>query len=93
MELDMDALPAASRYKIMTSTITPRPIAWVTTKSLDGQVNAAPFSFFNAMGGDPPTVVLGLMRRIDASPKDTAANILATGEFVVTWSANRTALR
>jgi flavin reductase (DIM6/NTAB) family NADH-FMN oxidoreductase RutF len=83
MELDMSALPAASRYKIMTSTITPRPIAWVTTKSPDGQVNAAPFSFFNAMGGDPPTVVLGMMRRLDASPKDTAANILATGEFVV----------
>jgi flavin reductase (DIM6/NTAB) family NADH-FMN oxidoreductase RutF len=83
MELDMETLPASSRYKIMTSTITPRPIAWVTTKSVDGQVNAAPFSFFNAMGGDPPTVVLGLMRRIDASPKDTAANILATGEFVV----------
>jgi flavin reductase (DIM6/NTAB) family NADH-FMN oxidoreductase RutF len=83
MELDMAALPAASRYKIMTSTITPRPIAWVTTRSPEGEVNAAPFSFFNAMGGDPPTVVLGLMRRIDASPKDTAANILATGEFVV----------
>jgi flavin reductase (DIM6/NTAB) family NADH-FMN oxidoreductase RutF len=83
MELDMGALPASSRYKIMTSTITPRPIAWVTTRSADGQVNAAPFSFFNAMGGDPPTVVLGMMRRADASPKDTAANILATGEFVV----------
>lgn len=83
MQLDMRALPVSRRYKVMTSAVTPRPIAWVTTRSAEGGVNAAPFSFFNTMGADPPTVVLGLMRRADAGPKDTAANILATREFVV----------
>ena len=59
MLFDMDALPAQERYKILTATIVPRPIAWITTLSRDGIVNAAPFSFFNMMGNDPPTVAIG----------------------------------
>ncbi|MGD9863679.1 MAG: flavin reductase family protein [Pseudodonghicola sp.] len=70
-------------YKLMTATITPRPIAWVTTRSVDGVVNAAPYSFFNMMGHEPPTVALGLLRDPDKGLKDTAENIAATGEFVV----------
>ncbi|TDK48101.1 flavin reductase family protein [Antarcticimicrobium luteum] len=70
-------------YKLMTATITPRPIAWVTTRSADGVVNAAPYSFFNMMGHEPPTVALGLLRDPDKGLKDTAENISATGEFVV----------
>src|SRR5581483_1812961 len=83
MEFDMHAVPAIDRYKLMVSTVTPRPIAWVTTRASDGRVNAAPYSFFNAIGGDPPMVVLGLMRRPDKTLKDTAANIAETQEFVV----------
>jgi flavin reductase (DIM6/NTAB) family NADH-FMN oxidoreductase RutF len=83
MEFDMAALPKASRYKIMSSCITPRPIAWVTTLSSDGLVNAAPFSFFNMMGDDPPTVVLGLLQHGEQRLKDTAYNIRENGEFVV----------
>lgn len=82
MQFDMRALPPLDRYKLLTSSVTPRPIAWVTSRSPDGRNNAAPYSFFNAMGNDPPVVVLGLLRRPDGTPKDTAANILETGEFV-----------
>ncbi|MBP7340355.1 flavin reductase family protein [Niveispirillum sp.] len=83
MRFDMRALPPAARYKIMTSAITPRPIAWVTTLSAEGVRNAAPFSFFNMVGDDPPLVALGLMHRPDGRLKDTTANILETGEFTV----------
>ncbi len=82
MQFDMEHLDPDSRYKILTATVTPRPIAWITTQSADGVVNAAPYSFFNAMGQDPPTVTVGLLRGASGF-KDTAANILDTGEFVV----------
>lgn len=83
MQFDLRTLPKEGRYKIMSSAIAPRPIAWVTTLSADGVPNAAPYSFFNMMGDDPPTIVLGLLRGGSGLPKDTAANIIATGEFVV----------
>lgn len=83
MQFDFSELPQAARYKIMGSAITPRPIAWVTTLSVAGIANAAPYSFFNMMGDDPPTLALGLLRRASGGHKDTAANILETGEFVV----------
>ncbi|MNJ94415.1 Flavin reductase like domain protein [compost metagenome] len=83
MQFDMEQLSADKRYKLLTATVTPRPIAWVTSQSVDGVVNAAPFSFFNVMGHEPPTVTLGLLRKADGGYKDTAANIMATGEFVI----------
>lgn len=83
MQFDMEQLSADNRYKLLTATVTPRPIAWVTSKSVDGIVNAAPFSFFNVMGHEPPTVTLGLLRRAGGGYKDTAENIMATGEFVI----------
>jgi flavin reductase (DIM6/NTAB) family NADH-FMN oxidoreductase RutF len=82
MLFDMESLPAQDRYKILTATVTPRPIAWVTTVSEDGVVNAAPYSFFNVMGHEPPTIALGVLGGAGRL-KDTAANILASGEFVV----------
>ncbi|HKU09234.1 MAG TPA: flavin reductase family protein [Bradyrhizobium sp.] len=82
MLFDMEKLEAQNRYKILASTVTPRPIAWVTTLSEDGIVNAAPYSFFNALGHEPPTLALGLLAG-KGRFKDTATNILATGEFVV----------
>ena len=82
MIFDMETLEAQNRYKILTATVTPRPIAWITTLSASGVVNAAPFSFFNVMGHEPPTVAIGLLAGSERF-KDTAANILDTGEFVV----------
>lgn len=83
MEFDFSKVPGPDRYKLMGSSITPRPIAWVTTVSRKGLRNAAPYSFFNMMGADPPLIVLGMMRRPDGTHKDSAANILETEEFVV----------
>ncbi|WP_376095091.1 flavin reductase family protein [Roseomonas sp. CCTCC AB2023176] len=91
MFFDFGALPADIRYKVLTSTVTPRPIAWVTTRREDGVVNAAPYSFFNVMGQDPPTLVLGLLRDPKRGFKDTAANILDSGEFVVNLVPERLA--
>jgi flavin reductase (DIM6/NTAB) family NADH-FMN oxidoreductase RutF len=70
-------------YKLLVATIGPRPIAWVTTKDVDGSVNAAPFSFFNAMSGNPPVVAFGIGGRGPGDVKDTGGNIRRTGEFVV----------
>lgn len=81
--LDLDRMSAAERYKLLTAVVIPRPIAWVTTISATGVVNAAPYSFFNVFGQDPAVVILGLEHRADGSPKDTERNIDATGEFVV----------
>jgi len=84
MLFDFASVPAASRYKLMTATIVPRPIAWVVSQSADGRVNAAPFSFFNAMCADPPVIAIGIGGSTAAGEvKDTAANIRATGQFTV----------
>lgn len=83
MLFEFDKIAPEIGYKLLTSTITPRPIAWISTLGLNGVVNAAPFSFFNAMGHTPPTVAIGLLRDAARGWKDTARNILDTGEFVV----------
>jgi flavin reductase (DIM6/NTAB) family NADH-FMN oxidoreductase RutF len=70
-------------YKLLVATIGPRPVAWVTTQDVDGTVNAAPFSFFNAMSGDPPVVAFGIGGRGPGDVKDTGGNIRRTGQFVV----------
>ncbi|MFM2035559.1 MAG: hypothetical protein RL459_824 [Pseudomonadota bacterium] len=82
-EIDFEELSAYERYKLMASLIVPRPIALVTTLGVHGVVNAAPFSMFNMVGEDPPIVMLSVNRLTDGRLKDTAANILATEEFVV----------
>ena len=66
----------------MVSTIVPRPIAWVVTQSAEGVVNAAPYSFFNGVGGDPPLVSVSVEGR-GGGRKDTAVNIRDCGQFVV----------
>lgn len=83
MRWQLDQVPEAIAYKILAATVIPRPIAWVVTQDGAGRVNAAPYSFFNVMGSAPPTVVLGLMADPVRGFKDTARNILETGEFVV----------
>lgn len=83
MEYDPHAIDVGDRYKLLCGLVTPRPIALVTTMNHDGSLNAAPFSFFNVIGHDPPLVVLGFDCRADGEPKDTVRNIRQTGEFVV----------
>ena len=81
--LKVDALQPHDCYKLLTAIIVPRPIAFVSTLSDAGLVNAAPYSFFNMFAEAPPTIVLGLSWRPDTSLKDTTANIRRSGEFVV----------
>ena len=83
MELDLETQFADRAYQILASLVTPRPIAFVTTMSLDGKINAAPFSFFNLLGADPPILAIAPGDRDDGTPKDTARNISLTHEFVV----------
>jgi flavin reductase (DIM6/NTAB) family NADH-FMN oxidoreductase RutF len=83
MELDLLGEHADRAYAVLASIITPRPIAWVTTLNEDGSVNAAPFSFFNMFGDDPPLVIFAPGDRPSGQPKDTALNCRRTGEFVV----------
>jgi flavin reductase (DIM6/NTAB) family NADH-FMN oxidoreductase RutF len=87
VEVDPKARDARQNYHFLTSAIIPRPIAWVTTLDpVTGIVNAAPFSWFQAVCADPPMVMLALQRRADGSPKDTTRNIRASREFVVNVS-------
>ena len=83
MDIDFTAITAYQRYKLMASLIVPRPIALITTINAAGVVNAAPFSMFNMLGEEPPIVMISVNRLQDNALKDTAANIVRTGEFVV----------
>ena len=83
MQIDPAHLDLRAIYRLMTSVVVPRPIAWVSTLSPDGITNAAPFSYFQALGGKPPTILIAVGNRRDGEPKDTRRNIEATGEFVV----------
>jgi flavin reductase (DIM6/NTAB) family NADH-FMN oxidoreductase RutF len=69
-------------YRLMISILVPRPIAWVSTCGADGTLNLAPFSFFNGVGGVPPTIMVSIGQR-QGRPKDSLRNIQETGEFVV----------
>lgn len=83
MELDLVGEHAERAYPLLASLVTPRPIAWVTTLNPDGTVNAAPFSFFNVLGSEPPIVGFCPGDRGDGTPKDTVRNIRRAHEFVV----------
>jgi flavin reductase (DIM6/NTAB) family NADH-FMN oxidoreductase RutF len=83
MLFDFAAIGPENAYKLLISTVVPRPIAWVTTQDVDGTLNAAPFSFFNAVSGNPPVVVIGIGGRAPGDVKDTGGNIRRTGQFVV----------
>jgi flavin reductase (DIM6/NTAB) family NADH-FMN oxidoreductase RutF len=71
-------------FDYLLGGVAPRPIALVSTLSADGEPNLAPFSFFNAFGGNPPTVAFSpSRRRRDGTTKDTYHNLMATKECVI----------
>ena len=70
-------------YKLATSLIVPRPIAWVGTRSRDGIDNLAPFSYFMGVSTQPPSIAISVARGRKGQLKDTAANVLETSEFTV----------
>jgi flavin reductase (DIM6/NTAB) family NADH-FMN oxidoreductase RutF len=79
---DPRLLDRRQRNHLINGLIYPRPIAWVSTIASDGTRNLAPFSFFNAFSFNPPTVGVSPGSR-QGMPKDTLANVRATGEFVI----------
>jgi flavin reductase (DIM6/NTAB) family NADH-FMN oxidoreductase RutF len=83
MILDFSALKPRDAYAWMISTILPRPIAWVSTISLDGRTNLAPFSFFQGVTSNPPTLLFCPVNTRDGTKKDTVRNIEQVPEFVV----------
>ena len=91
MLFDFAAIPPRERYKLLISTITPRPVAWVVSQNPQGHLNAAPFSFFNAFSGEPPVVGIGISSHEPGRPKDTRHNISETRQFVVNLVSEETA--
>lgn len=82
MEVDLERQPERA-FGLLAGLVVPRPIALVTTIGSDDIVNAAPFSFFNVLGSEPPIVGFCPGDREDGTPKDTARNIRANHQFVV----------
>ncbi|MEJ2378889.1 MAG: flavin reductase family protein [Pseudolabrys sp.] len=83
MQIDPASHSGADNYKLLTNIVIPRPIAWITTQDQGGVVNLAPFSFFNAVAGNPLYVIVSIDKNDSGGLKDTARNIVANREFVV----------
>jgi flavin reductase (DIM6/NTAB) family NADH-FMN oxidoreductase RutF len=82
MIVDPKAVSTGAMYQHMIASIVPRPIAFVTTVNAAGRVNAAPFSYFNAISSNPPLIGFSCNLRSGA-PKDTLRNIREVPELVV----------
>jgi flavin reductase (DIM6/NTAB) family NADH-FMN oxidoreductase RutF len=82
MEIDASKISGPDMYRLLTGIVVPRPIAWVTSMSPDGVVNAAPFSAFTWVSTDP--AILGFSAGLrQGMPKDTARNIASSKNYVV----------
>jgi len=82
LTIDPSSNTERENYKLLIGSIIPRPIAFVTTLSQAGVLNGAPFSYFNIVSANPPTVSMSIQRS-GGKQKDTARNILETKEFVI----------
>ena len=80
---DLEAMPSVESYALLTSFVHPRPIAFVSTISLDGVPNLAPFSFFMAGGSSPPSLCYSPALTSKGLEKDSLRNVRDVGEFVV----------
>lgn len=82
MEINPKDLDTKAVYKLLTGSVVPRPIGWVSTISTTGVANLAPYSFFNALCANPPHVVISC-GMTPSGGKDTLNNVLANNEFVL----------
>lgn len=82
MQYNTKETDSSALYKLLTGTIIPRPIGWISTVDNHGNNNLAPFSYFNMVSSDPPCVMFST-RRDNNTNKDTLNNVLQNGEFVV----------
>ena len=83
MEINVKDLEPSMIYKMMISSIVPRPIAWVSTISKEGILNIAPFSYYAGVSSVPPLVMISIGKKETKEKKDTWQNIEETGEFVI----------
>jgi len=82
VQLDPRTLSSTAVYKLLISSVVPRPIAWVSSVDAAGVANLAPFSYFMAITDEPPTIAFSCSPR-GGDRKDTLRNVEATGQFVV----------
>lgn len=81
-KFEASKLTKQQNYKLLSGSVIPRPIAFVTSQDDTGTLNAAPFSFFNVVNTAPPMIMISIMREA-GKRKDTSLNIELTEEFVV----------
>lgn len=82
MRFDTASLDTNEAFRLLSSAVVPRPIAWLSTLNESGSVNLAPFSFFNAISSEPPMIAVSSEDRASGVEKDSLANIKRTGSFV-----------
>ena len=85
MIIDPAKLDTQSVYKLLVGAVVPRPIAWVATRSRDGVLNLAPYSFFTVVSREPPMLAISIGPRTGGEdyPKDTLTNMRESQEFVI----------
>lgn len=83
MEQPIAGLGKDEVYKLLNCIVVPRPIAWITSVNGDGVVNLAPYSTFTIVSYDPPLLGVNILSQADGRRKDTAHNIIRSGEYVV----------
>jgi flavin reductase (DIM6/NTAB) family NADH-FMN oxidoreductase RutF len=83
MNFAMSALDVQGKYRLLNGGVTPRPIAWISTRSKDGVDNLAPYSFFTVASCNPPVLLYTQVTQRSGIDKDTLQNLLATKECVV----------
>ena len=85
MILDYKNIEDMNRYKIMSDTVIPRPIAWIVTED-EGVINAAPFSYFIPLSSNPATLIVSIGQKTPGIPKDSLANILKTKKATICFA-------
>lgn len=83
MKFDLAALEPRHAHDLITGSLVPRPIAWVSSINEKGQTNIAPFSFFTGVSWSPPIIAFSVVNRSDGTLKDTVVNIQKVPEFAV----------
>tara|TARA_B110000008_G_scaffold96062_1_gene98594 strand:+ start:4800 stop:5441 length:642 start_codon:yes stop_codon:yes gene_type:complete len=83
MIFDVTELESQEKYRLLTGGITPRPIAWISTRSAEGVDNLAPYSFFTVASCNPPVLLYTQVTQRSGIDKDTLQNLLATKQCVV----------
>lgn len=83
MNFDPIHIETIQTYKLMVGSVTPRPIAWISSLSSSGVLNLAPYSFFTVASCNPPVLAVTQVNPRDRAAKDTLMNLQATKECVV----------